>query len=131
MLKGKKVIVVDDEQMITKLVSDVLKKLGAFVETTTNPQETQALIAKVAPDLIILDRHMPKISGLDVLRNLKASYLYKNIPVIMLTAANTESEIREAVKAGAVGYVIKPFKASDLIKQIAAILGKKDIWFID
>lgn len=131
MLKGKRVVVIDDEVMITRLVGDVLKKLDAYVYTTNNPAEAFGLLAKAMPDLIILDRQMPKTNGLELLSQFKADYMYKHIPVIMLTAANKEGEIREAIKAGAVGYVIKPFKPSDLMKQIGNLLDKKDVWFID
>lgn len=130
-LTAKKIIIIDDEPLITDLVADLLRQIGALVETTNDSSVALSLIRSHMPDCIILDRHMPKLDGLEVLKKLKADHVCRSIPVVMLTAANKEGEIRDALKAGAIGYVIKPFKASILVKQIEKIIEvKKNIWYV-
>ncbi len=116
----RRVLVVDDEDNVTHLVSSALRFDG--FETVTADSGTDAL-AKVAdndPDLIVLDVMMPGLDGLGVLQNLRAAG--SQVPIIFLTARDTASDRIVGLRSGADDYVVKPFSIEELLARVHAVL---------
>ena len=113
-----KILVVDDEPDILKMVTFRLKKEGYEVIIAVDGQEALDLINKERPDLVLLDLRLPVIDGYGVCKTLKADRNLKQIPVVFLTASVTSS-IAEKVKAfNADGYLIKPFDPVKLLEIV-------------
>ncbi len=121
-LKNKKVLIVDDEQSMIDIVKAVLKREGAN-PIGINTAQKGLQVAKSAPfDAIILDRHMPDGDGNDILMQLKKYPGTSRVPVIMLTGEKDSKEISQSLKLGARGYIIKPFKPVDFLRQLNKLL---------
>jgi two-component system, OmpR family, response regulator len=116
----RRVLVVDDEDNVTHLVSSALRFDG--FETITADSGTAALAAVAAndPDLIVLDVMMPGMDGLGVLQNLRSAG--SQIPVIFLTARDAASDRIGGLRAGANDYVVKPFSIEELLARVHAVL---------
>ena len=116
----RRVLVVDDEDNVTHLVSSALRFDG--FETITADNGTSALIAVAEndPDLIVLDVMMPGLDGLGVLHNLRSAG--SQIPVIFLTARDAASDRIGGLRAGADDYVVKPFSIEELLARVHAVL---------
>ena len=116
----RRVLVVDDEENVTHLVSSALRFDG--FETVTADSGTAALskVAEVDPDLIVLDVMMPGLDGLGVLQNLRAAG--SQVPVIFLTARDTANDRIGGLRAGADDYVVKPFSVEELLARVHAVL---------
>ncbi|MFH1847043.1 MAG: response regulator [Candidatus Omnitrophota bacterium] len=119
---AKKVLVVDDEKDILKIVSFRVSSMGHNVTTAVNGREALDLIYKEKFDLIMLDLRMPIIDGYEVCRTIKNDEKYKNIPVILLTASSI-GKIEERTKDyKADGYLIKPFVWEELQEKVNEFL---------
>ena len=110
-----KVLVVDDEIEIQKILSKILIRKGYAVETAGNGKEALSLMRKVKPDIVLLDIMMPKLDGIETLRRIKA--LHEKVIVMMITAYGSIKTAREAMRFGAYDYITKPFDM-DFIYQI-------------
>jgi DNA-binding response OmpR family regulator len=125
---ANKILVVDDEQHIIKLVESRLKANGYSVVTASNGLEGFEKAKAENPDLILLDITMPQMSGKDALMKLKADKQTASIPVIMLTGRSGAEDIVDCLtKGGAADYIVKPFMAEDFLVKINTVLdaGKK------
>ncbi len=112
----KKILVVDDEEDVLKMVAFILRKKGYTVLCALNGREGLDLTQKETPDLIILDLLMPVMDGTEVAKRLKSDSKLKNIPIIILTASS--DRIDEKVKeCKAQGYILKPFDYQELLKK--------------
>ena len=109
-LKNKRFLVVDDEP----------------ATVVTNPEHCLGMLAQDKYDGVILDRYMPQMDGLEVLKQVKDGTLVEDIPVIMLTGESTEPEIKKAIELGAAGYVVKPFTPKGFLAQLDKILAPRE-----
>lgn len=119
----EKILVIDDEKSILDLLSVVFEKEGYAVETSLSATRAVALMGNEDFDIIISDIKMPKMSGMELLR-----YVRKNrpdIPIVMITAYGTIKQAVEALKAGAMDYIVKPFDVEELKIIVAQGLEKK------
>jgi two-component system phosphate regulon response regulator PhoB len=118
------VLLVEDDPDIRHLVAFKLTK-GGFdvVEAADGFAALQSAREKV-PDLVILDIRMPRMSGLEVCRELRAGPLTGNVPIIMLTARARPSDLEQAYAAGATDYVVKPFSPRILLQHVESALQK-------
>jgi two-component system OmpR family response regulator len=116
----RRVLVVDDEDNVTHLVSSALRFDG--FETVTASSGTAALtaVAESDPDLIVLDVMMPGLDGLGVLQSLRSAG--SQVPVIFLTARDAATDRIGGLKAGADDYVVKPFSIEELLARVHAVL---------
>lgn len=114
------ILLVEDEPSMRKVVSDDLILEGYKVHTASNGEEGLKMALDLKPDLILLDVMLPKISGIDVLRQLKSKAI--EIPVIMLTAKGQESDKVLGFGLGVDDYVPKPFSILELLARIKAVL---------
>jgi two-component system OmpR family response regulator len=116
----RRVLVVDDEENVTHLVSSALRFDGFETVTADNGDDALAKVAQYDPDLIVLDVMMPGRDGLGVLQALRASG--SQVPVIFLTARDTASDRVGGLRAGADDYVVKPFSIEELLARVHAVL---------
>jgi DNA-binding response OmpR family regulator len=119
------VLVADDEEDIRALVAFRLQRAGYEVITAADGAEALTLATTRLPDLIVLDMMMPKATGLEVTRSLRAQDSTKEIPVILLTARAQEADVASGFEAGADDYVKKPFSPMDLQQRVQSLLGRK------
>ena len=122
--KTIKIVMADDEANILNIAGGMLRDFGYEVITACDGQEAfeKALVEK--PDLIILDRNMPRMDGIEACRKIRDTSDLKGIPVIFLTAREEEKEIFEGLREGANDYITKPFNLTELKERIEKILKK-------
>jgi len=117
-----KILIIDDFATMRRIMKNILKQLG-FKNLVEADDGTTALniLESQKIDLIISDWNMPKMTGLELLKKLRASTEYKKTPFLMVTAEAQKQNVIEAVQAGVSNYVVKPFTAeaiSDKLKKI-------------
>ena len=122
----ERILIVDDEEDILELIRYNLDKEGFDVVCAENGEKCLDLVASHSPELIVLDLMLPGIDGLDVCKKLKNNPKTQFIPIIMLTAKSTESDIVVGLELGADDYVIKPFSPRVLIARIKSVLRRND-----
>ena len=117
--KGRKrILFVDDELDIVKLLSQRLTSWGYEVLTATSGEESLRITEEEQPDLVLLDIVMPGVNGRDVCTRLKTNPKTFDIPVIFLTALAMPHQIEKALNLGADDYIVKPFKAQEMRERI-------------
>jgi len=115
-----RILVIDDEPEIVRGLEDNLKFEGYQTLAATNGETGLALACQEAPDLILLDIMMPRLSGWDVCRELRRRGI--DVPVIMLTARDGEGDRVQGLELGADDYVTKPFSLRELLARVRAVL---------
>jgi two-component system response regulator MprA len=116
--QAKRILIVDDEPLITEVLSEHFKS-DYEVETALSGTEALTAIVRQRPDIVLLDINMPRMNGVEVLRDIKQ--IDESIAVIMVTANEQIALAAEALKSGAFGYVPKPFDFRYLDHMVAAI----------
>ncbi len=121
---AKKILVVDDEPDILKVVTFRLRKAGYEIITAEDGQKALNLIKTQRPDLVLLDLRLPVIDGSEVCKQVKADDEVKNIPIILLTATSHINKIADKAKElKADDYLIKPFDPEELLKRVKKFIG--------
>ena len=115
----KKILVVDDEKPISDIISFNLENEGYAIEKAYDGEQALEVFEKSQPDLVILDLMLPKMDGLEVCREIRKQ---SAVPVIMLTAKDSEIDKVLGLELGADDYIIKPFRPRDLELRILSIL---------
>ncbi len=115
-------LVVEDEDALSALLQYNLDKEGYQVTVAADGEEALVLIDETPPDLIVLDWMLPKVSGVEVCRRLRARPETRNMPIIMLTARGEETDRIRGLDTGADDYIVKPFSMSELAARIRAVL---------
>ena len=115
-------LVADDDEDILTLVQLRLARSGFEVVVARDGEEALRLAQERLPDLAVLDWTMPKLSGVDVLRAIRAGTATADIPVVMLTARTSETDAQLGLDAGADDYVAKPFSPQELAGRVQALL---------
>lgn len=117
-----RVLIADDEQNQLELLSFNLAQNGFSVTVASDGQDAVDLAEELLPDIIILDWMMPRLSGIDVCRTLRAMPETKSIPIIMLSARGEEGDRTLGLDVGADDYMTKPFSPRELIARVRAVL---------
>lgn len=117
-----KILIVEDDAALEALLAYNLEKEGYKISVANDGEDALLQIAEQVPDLIILDWMLPKLSGIEVCRRLRAKTATKNIPIIMLTARTDESDKIRGLETGADDYLLKPFSVAELKARIRAVL---------
>jgi two-component system alkaline phosphatase synthesis response regulator PhoP len=120
---SKKILVVDDEPEIVKLVRAYLEQAGFSVVTAAEGQEALAVFRHEYPNLVILDLNLPGMDGLDVCRALRRT---SDVPIIMLTARIEETDRLIGLELGADDYVVKPFSPREIVARTRAVLRRAE-----
>jgi DNA-binding response OmpR family regulator len=121
----KKILVVDDEPAIRDIYNREFSNAGFTVELAVDGEEGLLKAGEVKPDLVLLDVMLPKMSGIDVLKSLKANTLTKNIPILLLTNLGEETLIKEGFSLGADGYLLKvSYTPSQVVEECRKFLNE-------
>lgn len=122
-MNGKpRILVVDDEKLITTMLTDILEAHGYEVLQAFDGQEGLKLARAEQPDLIILDVMMPKLDGFKMARLLKFDRNFQHIPIIILTAKAGEQDLHTSKLSGADLYLVKPVDPKLLLEKIGSLL---------
>lgn len=122
----RRILVVDDELHIRRLVEVNLVREGYEIEQAENGEIALAKVKQNPPDMIILDWMMPGIDGMEVLRQLQADPHYQNIPIIMLTAKAQDADVFKGWASGVSAYLTKPFNPRELLVFVDRIFQSID-----
>ena len=117
-----RVLIADDTPQSAELLEAYLSSTDCELAVATDGEETLARIADWQPDLILLDVMMPKISGFEVCKRLRANSATRNIAVIMVTALDQTSDIERAVDAGTDDFLSKPINKTELLLRVRNLL---------
>ncbi len=116
---SQKILVVDDELDIVKVVRAYLEQSGFRVITASDGQQALAMFRHEQPDLIVLDLNLPQMNGLDVCRAIRRE---SNVPIIMLTARVEETDRLIGLELGADDYIVKPFSPREVAARVRTVL---------
>ena len=119
-----KILIAEDERDIRDLVAFTLRFAGHEVFAASNGEEAVELAPKMNPDLNLMDVRMPRMTGYEACKILKADPTLKDIPVVFLSAKGQENEIQQGLSSGAEDYLLKPFAPDQLTSRVKAILAK-------
>ena len=119
----QRILLVDDEPSIVKMVGKRLEVEGFEVLIAMDGQEGLSKAQTGNPDLIVLDLMLPKLNGYEVCTMLKQDARYQKIPVVLFTAKAQEKDEKLGMECGANAYVRKPFRAQELLDKIRSLLG--------
>ncbi|MDT8442985.1 MAG: response regulator [Desulfuromonadales bacterium] len=121
----EKLLIVDDEHMILELTSMVLRSKGFDVSVVDNASDSYELIEREQPAVVLLDYMMPKVNGLDALKEIRERF--PETYVIMFTGKGSEEVAVELMKSGASDYILKPFSNAKLVERIENVLRLRSI----
>ena len=116
----RKVLVVDDSKTELLYLTDLLQKKGMQVRTAENGEEALRRLAEDKPDLILMDVVMPGQNGFQLTRSITRDPLYADVPVIMCTSKNQETDRVWGMRQGARDYIVKPVDGDELLAKIKA-----------
>ncbi len=118
----KKILIIDDDPTILKLVSSWFENNGFQVVSTTEADKGLALALKSSPDLIILDVMLPFINGFHICRLLKTKESHKHIPIIFVTVRKEKVAVQTGLEVGANAYLLKPIDRESLMNKVRELL---------
>jgi two-component system, chemotaxis family, chemotaxis protein CheY len=124
-MKKLSILIVDDSSVMRKIVQRSLRLAGIEIESVIeadNGQDALGLLQQNAVDMIFSDINMPKMDGLEFVRQLQGMEKAKGIPVVMITTEGSQSRVVEALSLGARGYIRKPFTPDQVKERIASLL---------
>jgi len=126
MVRGNtlRIVAADDDRGILKIIERVLGLNGFMVFTAPNGPDALRMVDQMEPALVLLDVMMPGLTGIEVCEKLRE---YSNVPIIILTGLDDESDATRALEAGADDYIRKPFGANELVARIRAVLRRAQI----
>ena len=117
-----RVLIIEDEKALAEILEYNFKKEGYAVDTASDGEIALDKIIFKAPDLVILDWMLPKLSGIELCKKVRSNKKIKNIPIIMLTARGEEEDRLKGLEMGADDYVTKPFSINELLARAKAVL---------
>ncbi len=115
-------MLVDDTKFMRMMLANILKPKGfEIVAEASDGLEAIDKYKQTKPDIVTMDIVMPNMEGIDAVRNIVSGDA--NAKIIMVTAVGQESKVKEAIQAGAKGYIVKPFQAPQVLEEIEKVLG--------
>jgi len=121
-MAGKKILLIEDDRDIVELVRYNLEKDGYQVSATGDGATGLAQLRKSPPDLLLLDLMLPKLSGLEICKEIRRDAALNRLPILMLTARSEEADRVVGLELGADDYVTKPFSPRELAARVKALL---------
>src|SRR5436309_9896133 len=122
-----RILIADDHPQGVELLDAYLADTGFEIETAYDGEEALCKVRDWRPDLVLLDIMMPKISGFEVCKRLKADPATRGIAVLMITALDQPSDVERAVDAGTDDFLTKPINQTDLRRRVRALLGSRSM----
>jgi len=120
MTENTRVLIIDDEPLVGKVLGDILAPRDCSCVTAVNTGRALEMLSRYSFDLVLLDIMLPGMSGLEMLDIIKLTRL--NLPVIMVTALNDAATVVRAMKKGAADYLVKPFTIDDVYRCVDVVL---------
>jgi len=121
-MSGKTILYVEDNELNRKIVRDLLKRTTYQVIEAYDGEAGVAVALEKRPDLILMDIQLPKISGMEAMRRLRADAATANTPIIAITSFALSGDEQKAKEAGATAYLAKPYSPFDLLNLIRKLL---------
>ncbi len=122
--KNMRILVVDDFQTMRRIVMNLMRQLGfTNMIEAADWELAWEVLENDNIDLIVSDWNMPNMTGMELLKKVRASEEYKNIPFIMVTAEGKKENVIAAVQAGVNNYIVKPFNAATLKEKLKRVIG--------
>ena len=122
MTENKRILVVDDDPVILRLIEVNLDLEGFEVETADRGEDAIAKAREIEPDLILLDLMMPEMSGWEIAEKLQSDGKTSGIPLVFLSARTQDEDRKRGEELGVAGYVTKPFDPADLVSTIRKLV---------
>lgn len=119
----KTIMTVDDSASVRLMVSLTLKEAGYDVIEASDGQDALSKIKGKNFNLILTDLNMPNMGGIDLIKNVRGNLKYRYIPIILLTTESQQEKKTEGKNAGATGWIVKPFKADQLLSVVRRVIG--------
>lgn len=120
-------LIVDDSSVMRKIVERSLRQAGVeslvVLEAGSGVEGLEVLKSKRV-DLVLSDINMPAMDGLEFVRQLRKQHLAEGVPVVMITTESSEEHVKQAIEAGAIGYIRKPFTADQVKQKVLSLLPK-------
>lgn len=120
-----RILVVEDDQDLRRMIKAMLASVGEVTTANDGMEAMTLLDGLLDPDVIVTDLMMPRMDGLQLVKEIRANPKIANIPVIVLTAKGTPMDVISGINAGARHYLTKPFKASELVDKVTKSLRKR------
>jgi two-component system, chemotaxis family, chemotaxis protein CheY len=117
-----RVLAVDDSASMRDLVSSTLSNAGMEVEQAKDGVDALEMARKGAFDVVLADLNMPRMDGIQLIRELRADARYRLTPILMLTTESSEQKRREGKVAGATGWIVKPFEPDGLVSALRRVM---------
>lgn len=121
-LKGKKILLVDDDSDLRKIARHILESAGMIVDEAESVYEGLEKIKNSPPHVLLTDLHMPVETGFDLIEKLRSTGQLKKLPVIVLSSLNDVPNVRKAITLGVKDYVIKPIKTPVILRKLRKVL---------
>ena len=122
------ILIVDDSALVRQHVSMVLKRAGFLLAEAADGQEGLSVVdSNRRIDLVICDINMPKMNGLEMVENVKGKPENATLPILMLTTEGDISLVKRAKKAGAVGWIVKPFNPARLLETVQHLIDSRPV----
>lgn len=122
----EKILIVDDDQLMRKLLGYIIKKAGYKVSLADDGSKALKIVKKEKPDLIISDVEMPKLGGLELCQKLKENFDTKLIPIILITSNTQIQDKLSGFRSGVDDYFIKPLHLKNLLTRVQSLLESGD-----
>ena len=119
---NNRILIVEDTAANIQALAAILKEKGYQISVATNGKQALEVLARVQPDLILLDVMMPRMSGFEVCRKLKSDPGTRDIPILMVTALNELGDIERGVESGTDDFISKPVNRLELITRVKSLL---------
>jgi two-component system chemotaxis response regulator CheY len=119
----KVIMTVDDSASVRQMVSFTLKQAGYDVVEAVDGEDALIKLRAGTVNMLVTDLNMPKMDGIELIRNVRNEAHYKFMPIIMLTTESQAAKKQEGKTAGATGWIVKPFKPEQLLAVIRKVLG--------
>ncbi len=119
---SKTILTVDDSASVRQMVGFTLRSAGYDVIEAVDGSDAMTKLSGVV-HLVLTDLNMPKVDGIELVKRIRSSTSYKYVPIVLLTTESQDTKKQEARAAGATGWIVKPFKADQLLAVVKKVLG--------
>ncbi|MEO7220907.1 MAG: response regulator [Devosia sp.] len=117
------ILIAEDEPSILESLDFILRRAGWSIDSVTDGDAVLPTLRRAPPKLIVLDVMLPKRSGFDVLKQIRADEMLRDLPVLILTAKGQAKDRRTAEELGADGFVTKPYANAEVIDEVRRLIG--------